>query len=161
VLTGIRDIAILEKIWPPTWKQPIGIVSLRIALVGRRSREKRMMGDMKSRQYAATKPNCTNVRVTGYRNWFMMAFPVLDDKAEEAYQRLQRRTKRAVGTEGSVGDEMEARDGRRPLLRCDIDVDAGSISDDRMMLRIAFLREVRILSCCSEPLRSLFSLMLL
>ena len=44
----------------------------------------------------------------------MMAFPVLDDKADDAYQRLQRRTKRAVDAEGRVGDEIDARDGRPP-----------------------------------------------
>ena len=96
----------------------------------------------------------------------MMAFPVLDDRAEEAYQRLQRRTKRAVDAEGRVedGDVRGARDGRPPsrlLLRCDIEVDIGRDFADRMMLRIDFLRKVRISSCCSEPLRSLFSLILL
>lgn len=90
----------------------------------------------------------------------MMAFPVLDDKAEEAYQRLQRRTKRAVDAEGGAGkveDEREARDG----LRCEIEVEVERVSEDRMMLRIAFLRKSRTLSCCSEPLRSPFSLILL
>jgi len=93
----------------------------------------------------------------------MMAFPVLDDKAEEAYQRLQRRIKRAVvaeGRAGRVGDDG-VRDGRTPLFRCDIEVDVGRVSEDRMMLRIAFLRKAKTLSCCSEPLRSLFSLILL
>ena len=34
VLTGILEIAILERICPPTWKTPIGTVLSRIALVG-------------------------------------------------------------------------------------------------------------------------------
>ena len=65
VLTGIREIAILENIWPPTWKMPIGSVSLMIARVGRRSFENCTAGLMNARQNAATKPNCTKVSVTG------------------------------------------------------------------------------------------------
>src|SRR6266702_595072 len=97
----------------------------------------------------------------------MMAFPVLDDKAEEAYHRLQRRTKRAVDAEGRagrLGDEREVGDGRAllgPLPRCDIEVEVGRISEDRRMLRIAFLRWARTLCCCREPLRSPLSLLLL
>ena len=88
----------------------------------------------------------------------MMAFPVLDDSAEEAYQRLQRRTKRAVDAEGATGREEDER-GARDGLRCDIEVEVERVSEDRMMLRIAFLRKARTLSSCSEPLRSPFSLM--
>lgn len=79
----------------------------------------------------------------------MMAFPVLDDKAEEAYHRLQRRTNRAVDGEGSavrLGDEMWVRDGRprpRPLPRCDIEEEVGRISEDWRRLLIAFLRLAR------------------
>lgn len=65
VLTGMRDIAILENIWPPTWKTPMGNVLWMIALLGYRSLEKRTRGLMKRRQYPATKPNWTKVRVTG------------------------------------------------------------------------------------------------
>jgi len=68
VLTGMRAIAILENMCPPTWKQPIGKVSLMIALVGIRNLLKRTTGLIKTRQNTATKPNCTKVRVTGYRN---------------------------------------------------------------------------------------------
>ena len=52
-------MAMLEKIWPPTWNTPMGNVLWKIALFGRRSLENRTRGLMKRRQYAATKPNCT------------------------------------------------------------------------------------------------------
>jgi len=50
VLTGIREMAILEKICPPTWKKPIGIVLLNIAFVGALNLENRTTGLMKRRQ---------------------------------------------------------------------------------------------------------------
>lgn len=50
VLTGIREIAMLEKTWPPTWKTPMGIVSLKMVFVGERSLENRITGDMSSKQ---------------------------------------------------------------------------------------------------------------
>ena len=65
VLTCMREMAILEKICPPTWNTPIGKVVSKIALVGQRSLENRTKGLIKSRQYAATNPNWTKVRVTG------------------------------------------------------------------------------------------------
>jgi hypothetical protein len=55
-----------------------------------------MRGDMKRREYNATNANCTMVRVTGYRNCTRIALPVLEDKAEEEYHTLQRRTKSVV-----------------------------------------------------------------
>ena len=58
-------MAILEKIWPPTWKTPIGNVFWKTALFGMRNLEKRTTGLMKSKQYSATKPNWTKVRVMG------------------------------------------------------------------------------------------------
>ena len=57
VLTWIRDMAMLEKICPPTWKTPIGNVFWKTALFGMRNLEKRTTGLMKSKQYSATKPN--------------------------------------------------------------------------------------------------------
>ena len=119
VLTGIREMAMLENMWPPTWKRPMGTVSLSIARVGRRSLEKRTRGDMNSRQYPATKPNWMNVRVTGYLNWFMIDFPVLDESAEEVYQIAHRRMKRSVSGAGSarrpdVGSVILAMGERRP-----------------------------------------------
>ena len=86
VLTWIRDMAILEKICPPTWKTPIGNVASKTALVGQRSLENRTTGLMKSRQYPATNPNWMKVRVTGYRNVVIIDFPVLDERAEVVYQ---------------------------------------------------------------------------
>src|SRR6266404_3620781 len=84
-----------------------------------------------------------------------MAFPVLDDNADEAYHKLQRRTKRTVDADGrEVDDEGESRPFPRPLPRYGIEVEVGRLSEDRRMLRIAFLRSARILCCCSEPLRS-------
>lgn len=65
MLTGILEMAMLENIWPTTWKIPIGNVFCMITLVGILRLVKRMMGDMKSRQYVATKPNWMKVRVIG------------------------------------------------------------------------------------------------
>ena len=45
-----------------------------------------------------------NVRVMGYRNWVRIAFPVLEDRAEVAYQRLQRRTKMTGEVEEEEAD---------------------------------------------------------
>jgi hypothetical protein len=84
---------------------------------------------------------------------------VLDDNADEVYQSPQRRTKRNVdgeGRVGSLGDEREAKDGGRPMVkrlaRRDIVVGFGRASENRRMLRIAFLKSVRKLYCC-EPLQ--------
>lgn len=78
-----------------------------IALVGLRSFENCIKGLMNSKQYPATKPNCTKVRVTGYRNCVRMALPVFEDRAEEVYHSPQRRINRTVATDGasSVGDD--------------------------------------------------------
>jgi hypothetical protein len=64
-LTGIRDMAMLENMCPPTWNKPMGKVFCKIALVGMRKREKRTAGDMKQRLKTAVKPNWTKVRVIG------------------------------------------------------------------------------------------------
>lgn len=48
---------------------------------------------MKRRQYNATKPNCTNVRVMGYRNWLSRALPVFEESADVVYHRLHINTK--------------------------------------------------------------------
>lgn len=96
VLTGIREIATLENICPPTWKTPIGNVLSKIARVGLRTREKRTTGLIKSKQYPATKPNCTNVRVMGYLNWFRIVLPVFDDNADAEYQRAQSMQNRSI-----------------------------------------------------------------
>ena len=89
VLTGMREMAMLENICPPTWKTPFGSVFFRIARVGFRNREKRMIGLMKRRPYPATKPNCTKVKVTGYLYLIRIDFPVLEERAEEVYHRAQ------------------------------------------------------------------------
>ena len=65
VLTGILEMAMLEKMCPPTWKHPMGNVSRRMAFVGGRSRLNRTTGLINTRQNAATKPNWTKVRVMG------------------------------------------------------------------------------------------------
>lgn len=71
-------------------------------------------GFAKSKQYAETNPNCTKVRVTGYLNWFMICFPVLEDTADEAYHSAQRKMKRIM--EG---------------VRRGPDVDGGSVGRDK------------------------------
>lgn len=101
MLTGILDIAMLDVICPPTWNTPMGNVFMMIALVGRRSLENRISGLMKSKQYPATKPNCTKVKVTGYRNCVRMALPVLEDRADVVYHNPQRRIKRMVAIDGT------------------------------------------------------------
>jgi hypothetical protein len=65
VLTGMREIAKLEKMWPPTWNMPMGNVVWRIALVGVRSWDMRITGDMHNRLSTDTNANCTMVSVTG------------------------------------------------------------------------------------------------
>ena len=50
VLTGIREIAMLEKIWPPTWKSPMGNVAWMISFVGFLNFENRTSGDMNRMQ---------------------------------------------------------------------------------------------------------------
>ena len=83
----------------------MGKVLRRIALVGIRSLETRITGDMKSRQKPATNPNWIKVRVIGYLNCVRIAFPVLEERAEVVYQRLHRRMKTAVEAAG-VDDGM-------------------------------------------------------
>ena len=96
VLTGMRDIAMLEKMWPPTWKHPMGRVSRSMALLGGLNLLKRTTGLMKSMQKSATKPNWTKVKVTGYLNRVMMALPVLDDSADDMYHSEQSSTKQNI-----------------------------------------------------------------
>ena len=96
VLTGIREIAILENICPPTWNSPIGNVSFKIALVGLLSLVSLTAGLANSKQNAATKPNWTIVNVMGYLNWVRMAFPVFDDIAEDMYHSEQSMQKRII-----------------------------------------------------------------
>lgn len=50
VLTGILEIAILDEIWPPTWKAAIGSVLRIIAGVGLRSLARRRTGLARSKQ---------------------------------------------------------------------------------------------------------------
>lgn len=50
VLTGMREIAMLEKICPPTWNTPISDVLFKASLVGLRSLVKRITGLESSRQ---------------------------------------------------------------------------------------------------------------
>lgn len=101
VLTGIRAMATLENMCPPTWKTAIGAVFWTMARVGGLSLLIRMIGLMNSKQYPATKPNCTNVKVTGYRNWVRIALPVLDDIADDMYHSEHKRTNRTV--EADIG----------------------------------------------------------
>lgn len=99
----------------------MGRVSLRMALLGARKCENRTSGLMNSKQYPATNPNWTNVRVMGYLNWMRIALPVLEERADDVYQRAQRRTKRTEDGSGSssgIGGTaffMSASDGS---LRC-------------------------------------------
>ena len=46
----MREMAMLEKMCPPTWNTPMGNVLWRMALFGLRSLENRTTGLMKSRQ---------------------------------------------------------------------------------------------------------------
>lgn len=50
VLTGMREIAMLEKICPPTWNTPISDVLFSTSLVGLRSLVKRITGLERSKQ---------------------------------------------------------------------------------------------------------------
>lgn len=68
-----------------------------MAIFGRRSLDQPNIGRVKTRQNAETKPNWTKVSVTGYRNWFMICFPVFDDSADVVYQSPHSRTKRTMG----------------------------------------------------------------
>jgi hypothetical protein len=91
VLTGILEIAMLENMCPPTWNAPIGRVVPSIARVGLRILENRMTGVINRPQYDATKANWINVRVMGYRNWFIIDLPVFEDIADVAYHREHKR----------------------------------------------------------------------
>jgi len=78
-----------------------------------------MTGVIKRAQYNATNANWMKVRVTGYRNWFMIDLPVLEDIAEVAYHRAHNKTNRIVDADGMAGNEevLEDREDRvrRPL----------------------------------------------
>ena len=65
VLTGILEMATLEKTCPPTWKNAIGIVLCRMALVGLLSVVNPKMGWQHKKLRPATKANCMMVKVTG------------------------------------------------------------------------------------------------
>ena len=68
----------------------------------------------------------------------------------------------AEGRAERLGDGWWVMDGRpfpKPLLRCDIEVEVGRISEDWRKLLITFLRLARKLCCRSEPLRSPLSLL--
>lgn len=93
-------MAMLEKIWPPTWKAAIGSVLRIMARVGVRRELMPKRGCIKSKQYPDTNANCTNVRVTGYRNCIIIDFPVLDESAEVRYHSPHSAIKRIVDTEG-------------------------------------------------------------
>ena len=85
-----------------------------IARVGVRDRAKRTAGDMNSKQYAATKPNWTKVKVTGYRNWLRMTLPVLEESAEDEYQQMQSSTNRIASADRI--DDHESPEGGRVVM---------------------------------------------
>jgi hypothetical protein len=57
VLTGIREMARLEKMCPPTWNMPMGRVVRMIAFVGILRRDICTTGDMQNKLHAETKAN--------------------------------------------------------------------------------------------------------
>lgn len=59
-------------------------------------------GRLQTTQSAATKKNCTMVRVTGNLKLLRMTLPVLEETAEEAYHRVHRAMKRMVAMPGIV-----------------------------------------------------------
>ena len=59
-------------------------------------------GFMKSKQYPATNPNWTKVKVMGNLNCSMIDLPVFDDMAEDRYHREQSRMNSAVDGLASV-----------------------------------------------------------
>lgn len=88
---------------PPTWKAAMGMVCLRIERVGERSLDVQFSWRREpSQQRPATNANWTIVRVTGNLKLLRITLPVLLETAELAYQRMQRRTKRTVCTEGRL-----------------------------------------------------------
>lgn len=114
VLTGILEIATLEKTWPPTWKAAIGSVLLRIARVGLLNVVNPKYGWQHRKLKPATKANCMIVKVTGYRYALRMTLPVLDDMADEVYHSEHSRTNRIEdqdqgeeADEGSNGDKVD------------------------------------------------------
>lgn len=105
VLTGMREIAMLENTWPTTWKAAMGSVVESMVLVGLRSLVVPYQGLARMRQYTAMNANWTMVRVTGNLNRLRMALPVLEESAEVVYQSEQSKTKRTV--DASNMDDIE------------------------------------------------------
>lgn len=109
VLTGTREIASEEKMWPPTWNAAIGSVPFRIAFVGVRSLPVRLSCRRVPTQHSAeTKANWTIVRVTGNLKLLRMTLPVLLDTALVAYHNVHSRTNRTVCALGRESCEASA-----------------------------------------------------
>jgi hypothetical protein len=94
--TGILDVAVELRRWPPIWNAAIGIVVIIISWVGYRipCRKAGMAflrpgstldSHEKNRQNDATNPNCTRVRVAGLGNAFKMDLEEVFVRAEERY----------------------------------------------------------------------------
>lgn len=152
VLTGMHEMAMLEKMCPPTWKQPIGSVLLNTARVGVLKRAKRTAGLMNSRQYPATKPNCTNVSVIGKRNCVRIALPVFDESADVVYQSAQRSAKRSVEAEAAdSGDGGGWRVSEPEPWRVCV---SPPLQDERRRRRWRFMFLSRTAGPCSESMVS-------
>ena len=83
-----------------------------------------------SKHKAATKKNCTMVRVTGNLNWLRMTLPVLEDTADVVYHRVQRDTKRIVSVEGKASGGRRKGLGDGDRLRAGL-VELGKRLGDR------------------------------
>ena len=99
--TGICDVAVEERRWPPIWKAARGIVVIMTSLVGYRTpcRNEGMCvlsvgkiedSQEKKMQKPDTNANCIRVRVAGLRKALRIDFEEVLVRALEKYQMIQR-----------------------------------------------------------------------
>jgi hypothetical protein len=81
-------MAMLENTCPTTWNPTSGAVICMIAIEGLRI-VAILNPDPRMKQSSDTNTNWMNVKVTGYRNWFMICLPMLLVTAEDKYHNRQ------------------------------------------------------------------------
>jgi hypothetical protein len=81
-------MATLEKTCPTTWNPTSGAVIWTMPTVGLRI-VVILNPDPRMKQKKDTNTNWIKVKVTGYRNWFMICLPMLLVTAEDKYQSRQ------------------------------------------------------------------------